>query len=713
MTVGQRLDMFVRSCLMAALLIAMSVDQTYAARRQKYIRSVIVTTVDAPIPQGNDEWKQVKRRGTLNDIMSMYSPYWRNLWFPVPYDSDDLTVDTSAIRTYYRNLGYLEARVQSASTEPAGHDRGGLERVDVIIVLEGVADSLRYQLLGAHFEGAASIDTASWAEQLKRKHPGRGRYYSPAQARNDVVDLSIRYADTGYLDTVSVQIRRTTLINPIDRNVVEYYRIHEDRPYTLAGFLLSSDEDINTDSVVIADALRDAGLRKGEVLARNKIIAAENNLLELNVFSVARVSPEPMIARPDTTETSTLDTTATSFADTLDVSPVAADVETLAVARSIPRRALVQLSPRRAGDIRGTAGYSNIDGWRAQGGVYYHNFLRQARMIGAESEIALAHDTLKIERLRVAVLLGQPRTEFPRWMPFIGGRGFRIRLDQSFASLWENVDRTSIVQTPTAGTDTLDIEALTRTVSWTPSMTRRLSVAMQAGLAYEFSRTDDNIDEYYGVGKQVSYDHVFTVSGSYDTREDFLRPVDAILISGQIGIADVDLRQLRSSVRPELLVQYYRKLARDIIGAVSISGGFYFVADTGSVHAPNLFWRSDGTPIVRGLVRNDLTGDGDYGDPAIAYILGRFETRFDMSEKLGFAVFADAGMAWVPDQQNEADAVIDLAQPGWSGMRRAEWGLSLGGGPRGYWSLPIRVDFAFSVRPHRRLEMLVGIGQAF
>lgn len=710
--------------LLVLTILADAVGAQGRQRRERYIDDIYVIDVDVLPPVEREKWDEVARRDDLKRVMGLFKPNWRNLWFPVQYKSAQLAADTAAISTFYRNLGYLEARVATASTEPAGHD-GPLELVDVVIVLDGIADSVRYRLLDITFEGVTALDTIQLATEFASKHPSDGAFFSPAQAIHNVYDLGVKYGNAGFLDTESVRINQSVTINRHDRTVIERYHVEEIRPYIVTGMRLRNDAQLSIDTTVITDALYDAGLAPGNLFSRSGIVDAENYLLDLNVLSMARVTP-----------------------DSVDNPSAQSDGTTA------PRRAVVDISERQAGDIRGTVGWSSVYGWRAEEGVYYHNFLRKARTIGQESEVVmepgLGSGDAALERLRLTALYGQPRLVFPRWLPLIGGNGYRVQMDHQLTSTWEDNDVTTEVTTrPLDGvsqsttTEQVTDEVRTRQLAWTMSLSRRFGASTRLSASIQLSRAD-SVDVLFDSGVNTRYSQALILRATYDTRRNYLRPTDALVLSAQVLLSDPEPTVPTLTVRPELLAQVYHPLSDITTAALSINGGLYHVSSISKYTIPDLFWRSQQTPVVRGLSRDDLTGQNhaiqtlsgadstvSLALPAMAYVLGRAEIRIDPWEKLGATLFVDAARAWTPDvpMYSQRDTVQttagqevrlthgyrleQLQSTGFDAIKPANTGVSVGFGPRFYWVLPIRLDFAWAVYGGRGWRLEFGIGQAF
>jgi len=651
--------------VVAVLVFASS--QAVWARRSLFVREVIVTSNRTPPPMGEAEWVQVPERGKLNRIIQHPTSSYRNFWLPVRFDEGLFAADTLNIATYYRNLGYLDAYVESTAREPVESASGEMQLVDLIVVLGGIQPTERYRLTGIRFEGIQSLDTTSLGREFRKRH-GKDGYFSPAATVENLFALRTAYADAGYLDTTAVAIRQSAEIDAARRTVEERYDVIERAPVRVAGIRIvngNAPAPLKTDSIVIAQALTDAKLHEGSLFGRQRTLDAESNLFDLGVFRRARVIPDTAGDNPRSR-----------------------------------RYAVADVAERDAWDIRTQIGYSSIERWRASESVLYHNFLGEARLIGQEAQLAQKNQY-------VSLLYGQPRIGFPRLVPLVGGTSIRLRLDHVLSAQWEIIDAredtSGVAAARVAGDDqsgtssgTISGNDTTRTLRWKVTVSRRFGRIAQLGLSYDISRTDSRLSDPLVQG-------ALTLSATYDTRDDFLRPSKGLAVTAQVKLANLGVDPREISLRPEGLVQYYHRLTPRLIGAFSLGGGAYYLGPQGAFDRLAQYWRSEQTPTVRGVARNEITG----GDPAMAYVLAKVEARISLWKWLGLAFFMDAGQGWTRAR------VPDAELHGWSAMRAGRYAVSTGFGPRIEWLLPVRLDIARPLRGPAKWRYEFGIGQAF
>jgi len=323
-------------------------------------------------------------------------------------------------------------------------------------------------------------------------------------------------------------------------------------------------------------------------------------------------------------------------------------------------------------------------------------------------------------------------------------------MDHQLSSTWEDNDVTAetITGTVTSGstssvTEHFTEEVRTRQLAWTMSLSRRFGAFTRLGASIQISRID-SVDALFDTGTNTRYNQALILSGTYDTRDNFLRPTNAVVLSGKLLLSDPDFAAGVMTVRPELVAQVYYPLSDITTGALAVNAGLYHVSAISKYTIPDLFWRSQQTPVVRGLSRDDLTAKShtiqtlsgadstvSLALPAMAYVMGRAEIRVDPWRKLGATFFVDAARAWTPDVpvysqrdtvQTDAGHEVrlthgyrldQLQSTGFDAIKPANIGVSVGFGPRFYWVLPIRVDVAWAVYGGRGWKLEFGIGQAF
>jgi len=668
--------------LVLALAGAVAVPELAAAARQaRYVEGIYVYSIDdvRATPEGQ-QVKQAPYRNQLDDIFELHVPNWRNLWFPVLLDGLYFEDDTAAVVYFYRNLGYLDARLISAGTEPHKPGRGNVQYVNVVMVLDGISPTDRYRLLDIQFDGVASLDTLQLAHQFRSRHP-RGQYFSPAAARQNYVALGVAYADAGFLDSAAVIITSDTLIDAPAHTVIERYQVQERAPIRVAGVQVRSEKPLQMDTSVVVDALHDAGLRDGNLFRRRNILTAERYLLDLGTFSEGRITPSP--ADPDSANW---------------------------------RYAVVDVSERPPGEVQSNVGYSTLSGWQFTEAILYHNFLGRGLLIGEQGRLAKSAQT-------IALLYGQPRIELPRFIPFFGSRSARVRMDHTLAAEWLTLGQTVFASPNVSATVDSTRKLFTRSLGWTVAFTRAIGPGTQAGVSLYLARTDIlKSGDYFGTGI-ASYQQRLTLGIGYDTRDDYFRPTRGTVVNLQAGFSNPNIAPPRINFRPELVLQYFRPLRRHLVGALMGGGGFYYIAKASQFDPTAEFWRSPQTPTVRGYLRDDITvGPSRIRDskspnfvslPAMAYILGKAELRLSLWRWIGAATFFDAGRGWAPDASLTDTTAGIHRRSGWSALRSGHFVMSAGFGPRIYWVLPMRLDIAYALRKPTGWKVEFGIGQAF
>jgi outer membrane protein assembly factor BamA len=644
--------------VLSALLLTFG---TVQARRSTFVQAIIITASATPAPTGDAKWQQVPDRGKVDRVLQHPTPSFRNLWLPVRFDDGLFAADTMSVVRYYRNMGFLDARIVASAKEPVSTATGGMQYVNLLIVVGGISPLERYRVSSLSFSGKMSLDSVALGKAFRNRHTGG--YFSPAAMAENYVALRTAYADAGYFDSSAVAIRQRPIIDLERRTVSERYEIQERTPTSVSGVRIINGDaprSLKTDSAVIVQALSDAHLVDGEVFGRQRILNAESYLFDLGVFRRARAFPD------------------TGY---VGGSPFL-------------RRVAVDLSERDAGEARIQMGYSNIQRWRLSETMTYSNFLGEAKLVGQEGQLAQDIQSFSL-------LYGQPRVGFPSFTPGIGGKSARVRFDQVLSSSWEVL----------AAGDTA------RTLAWKAGLSRRFGRMARVGFSYDLSRTDTTASYVFGLSRGgATVQSALSVSVLYDTRDEFLNPTRGFAFNAQVRFVNPNYRVTRMSVRPEALVVYFYPYSRFVVGAVSASGGFYYVGKEDSLNQAEQFWRSRQTPTARGIPRDDLTvirGD-TVGNPAVAYALIKAETRIAIWKRLSSAVFVDAGQAWVWIPRAVTDPTAEeRSSRGWSAMEAGKFGLSAGFGPRVDWGLLFRLDIVRQITPSSNWTYEFGITQAF
>ena len=620
--------------LMCALLTAVCITGTAEARRTRFVEEIVVTSAGTPAPFGGGKWTQVTDRDKLESLIQHPTPGYRNIWLPVPFEESLMATDTTTIVSYYRNRGYLDARVISAGLEPVENEQN-LPIYNILIVVDGVEERQRYQLAGIRLNGAASLDTARLARTFRKHHRG-GRYYSPAAAADNLLNLRIAYADAGYLDSSAVRIVQAPVVDYQNRTVTERYIIWERRPVRIGEIRLVSQDTLKTEEGVVLEALADAGISPGRILGRRTIVDAETNLLDLGVFRIARIRP-----------------------DTVTV-PEAPWI----------RRVLIELAESDPGQFETRAGFTRTTSgqtWRLGQSITYGNLFGQARTIGAEAKLVN-------DRQNIAVIYGQPTIGFPDFVPLVGGMSARFRHDQEIGVEWEDID----TQDSTSGVQQVSTN---RTIGTTATISRRYARVARTGISLELGRTDYNTSGWFDSDSTSGIRSALSLYTTYDSRDQFLNPTKGFVANTRFTVAGLNFNRRPPLFITEGMVGYYRRVTKRVIVAFTAAGGVIYASGDAELSdiQNESFWKSSQTSPVRGFSRDDITE----GSPAYGYWMTKGELRFTIWKLFGAAVFADAGSGWTYQSTSR----------GWSALRRGNTMVSAGLGPRINWVLPIRLDF--------------------
>jgi outer membrane protein insertion porin family len=204
------------------------------------------------------------------------------------FSSDLDRKSSDAILALYKNQGFADAQVETRiEFDP---------RVDVIfLITEGPQDRVNsVKVVGNRTESLTSL----LGKRPLREQPGKP--YSPLDVRTDRNDILAAYLNRGYL-TASFQSAAT----PVDGNthlVNLVYQIAEGPRTTISNIVLLGDEHANPGFIQHMTA---ASIKTSQPLSTGKLLTAESDLYNLNIFDWASIRPAQPIT--DQTESQVLE----------------------------------------------------------------------------------------------------------------------------------------------------------------------------------------------------------------------------------------------------------------------------------------------------------------------------------------------------------------------------------------------------------------------
>lgn len=199
------------------------------------------------------------------------------------YDDELYDQVLEAMRTRYRDEGFLEARIDAPRVSID-------ERRRVAHVTVPIVEGRRTRIAKVELPGATSIDTAAFLASVPALAPGRP--LSDPRVRDARMQLQAEYARRGYLyATVDVEV-----VRPPDDPYRAIVRLHvAEGPEVRAGRILVQGNR-RTDASVIEDALL---FREGGVVGSEELAESQQRLMRLGIFRTAAIRPlDPDVAEP-------------------------------------------------------------------------------------------------------------------------------------------------------------------------------------------------------------------------------------------------------------------------------------------------------------------------------------------------------------------------------------------------------------------------------
>ncbi|MCC6680150.1 MAG: outer membrane protein assembly factor BamA [Phycisphaeraceae bacterium] len=185
---------------------------------------------------------------------------------------EQLELDASAIRSYYRDHGYLDAQV-GRRIDLSPDQRGA-------VVVFQIAEGRQYQISQVVVEGNQQIPTAQISMNMLL-HPGSTYSESAvAKSRDAILDL---YGKLGYLET---QVDIKHLFHDDQPRVDLMVQIDEGEPYTVGTIAVRGNSV--TKSKVVLRGLR--GLTPGERFDRTRVEETRRRLRESSLFEEGKVT---------------------------------------------------------------------------------------------------------------------------------------------------------------------------------------------------------------------------------------------------------------------------------------------------------------------------------------------------------------------------------------------------------------------------------------
>ncbi|MDF1753878.1 MAG: outer membrane protein assembly factor BamA [Verrucomicrobiales bacterium] len=187
-------------------------------------------------------------------------------------DSESLAVDSRAIEDFYRDNGYLDARVVNVAKVPVDEKYN-----DVVFTIE---EGEVYSVAGIDVAGVQSLSMES--DILPYLKTGAGKPFSGTALRDDIKLINDQYGASGYVDAQIIP--RLEGAGP--RQVAVKFNVNEGRPYKIGQIHIEGNT--KTKDHVIR---RELPLLPGEALDVTTMEITERRLQNMNYFETVDVTP--------------------------------------------------------------------------------------------------------------------------------------------------------------------------------------------------------------------------------------------------------------------------------------------------------------------------------------------------------------------------------------------------------------------------------------
>ncbi len=191
---------------------------------------------------------------------------------------DFLRADTSAVRSYYRHLGYLDARATWRLIPRAAADEVDVE----FMVEEGARTDIRHVAL--------ELQRHDLEKELRRRLYARPkRPYDPAYLQLDTLVISSVYQDHGYRPHVTAAATVDEVAHAADLR----YQVLEGPLYHVGDVYLSGYRRVPERLIT-----RELLLKRGDTYSRDKVQRSQERLYETGLFDQVQIT-----SLPDSTQT--------------------------------------------------------------------------------------------------------------------------------------------------------------------------------------------------------------------------------------------------------------------------------------------------------------------------------------------------------------------------------------------------------------------------
>jgi outer membrane protein insertion porin family len=184
-----------------------------------------------------------------------------------------LTEDRNSVVKYYRDRGYMDARIVDVVRKEDRDDKGNVSLTLTFKIFEGEI----YRFGGVTFEGNKIFSTEELSKLVRSK---QGEIINGTRLTADLQRVSDKYYENGYIfNNIDMQEKRENGFLSFNIVIAEHGRAH------IESIRIQGNEKTK-ESVI----LREIPLETGGVFSRTKVVEAVQNLYSLQFFS--NVAPD-------------------------------------------------------------------------------------------------------------------------------------------------------------------------------------------------------------------------------------------------------------------------------------------------------------------------------------------------------------------------------------------------------------------------------------
>ncbi len=633
-------------------------------------------TQAAPEPKRLPEVASIKfegehhfSEGQLRKLMRSASPSWRHPFRHTPYLADRLQQDIVRLSDFYRDQGYLQARVWLIEARPS--DDGRKVRIRI-----GVEEGEVTRVAAIRFVANQTLSEDDLDDVLETKV---GKPYSATRVDLDRQRLIDLYADNGRpYTTVEDSVASEGLTATVG------FIIHEGPATHVRRVVIEGAHE--TKHFVIR---RELTFKSGDLLKRKKVTESRERLFETGFFRNVRFEPIPA--------------DSSSPPQLVDIT--------------------VFVTERKMGWVLAGVGYNSSNQVRLSGEIGHRNILGNAHRLVYRNRLAFDVDAL-IKKDQPAI--EETRSELSFLEPWL----FSTRTSGTFSLFGESTREPTL---PAAGVEREDLVGVGFAAERRFHLRSRVRGSIENRWVSQRVLVEQVMgpDTVLVTERQHFVTRSLALFVERDKRNNPFDPSTGSLATFLGEVAGGALGGTSNFLKLTLSGSWYRPMKGVVIAGRLGGGWIHPFGDSGGrppiEQVPrNERFRAGGATTVRGYPEDSLgpqritPGQREPStDRGLATVLANVEMRFPMFWRFSGALFIDSGNVW----EEARDVAIKRFIPRWHNAAIEDVRYSTGGGIRFHTPVgPLRLDYGYSLtrgEPEREIQALhdgewhLSLGQAF